>query len=162
MAHFFHSSVAVRPSHDISLFYTRPLFFTISLSRGLHTTVRGPNAAREAILSMMKKTAKCVCEKFVDIVEYNISRNNHIAWNVRPSTYFLLAYVASDKSVWRPWASHCALVQTLKEPFATTAHKSQLLKRSISKKRRAAVGNLPLDMRVILQQTDSVAKISWF
>ena len=39
---------------------------------------------REAILSMTKKimlkkqTAKCVYEKFVDLVEYNIFRNNHI------------------------------------------------------------------------------------
>jgi len=39
--------------------------------------------AREAILSMMKKimlkkTAKCVQEKIVNLIEYNISRNKHI------------------------------------------------------------------------------------
>ena len=43
---------------------------------------------------MLKKTAKSVYEKFVDLGEYNISWNNHITQNVRPSTYFLLAYVA--------------------------------------------------------------------
>jgi len=35
--------------------------------------------AREAILSMMKKYYTVTYEKFVDVVEYNISRNNHIA-----------------------------------------------------------------------------------
>jgi len=43
----------------------------------------GPHVARETILStmnkiMLKKTSKCVYEKFVDLVEYNISRNNPI------------------------------------------------------------------------------------
>jgi len=28
---------------------------------------------------MLKKSEKCVYEKFVDLVEYNISRNNHTA-----------------------------------------------------------------------------------
>ena len=35
--------------------------------------------AREAILSMIKNNIQYTYEKFVDLVEYNIFRNNHIA-----------------------------------------------------------------------------------
>jgi len=61
------------------------------LHQRLQATARGPNPAREAISSaprshfvndeknnVEKKTAKCAYDKFVDLVEYNISRNNHI------------------------------------------------------------------------------------
>ena len=43
-------------------------------STGLQTTARGPNAAREAILSNDEKK----CQNFVDLVECNISQINHI------------------------------------------------------------------------------------
>jgi len=49
--------------------------------------------AREAILSMIKNNIQYTYEKFVDLVEYNIFRNNHIAYDVRPSTWSVLPYV---------------------------------------------------------------------
>ena len=84
--------------------------YTLVLSRGLQTTARGPNAAREVISSGPwnhfvndEKIIYSTYEKFVDLVEYNISRNNHIAHGVRPSTCSVLPHVAlGQKSLETP------------------------------------------------------------
>ena len=54
--------------------------------RGLQTMARGPDAARETISSSTRshfvndeKYYAVFKDKIVDSVEYNISRNNHIA-----------------------------------------------------------------------------------
>jgi len=46
------------------------------LKQGLQTTARGPNLAREDISLIMKKLYNY--EKFVDLLGFNTSRNNHI------------------------------------------------------------------------------------
>jgi len=48
----------------------------IGLMLGLQNTARGPNPARETISSIMKKY--WIYKKFVDFVECNIFRKNHI------------------------------------------------------------------------------------
>jgi len=55
-------------------------------TRGLQTAARGPDAARKAISSGPRrhfvndeKIIYSTYEEFVDLVEYDISRNNHIA-----------------------------------------------------------------------------------
>jgi len=40
--------------------------------------------------------------KCIDLVECNISRNNRITWDVRPSNCCEIDYVAIWKNVWRP------------------------------------------------------------
>jgi len=43
-------------------------------------------------------------EKLFDLAECNISRNNHIAWNVRAATCSVLPHVALGQNVWRSLA----------------------------------------------------------
>jgi len=61
-------------------------FMFLLYIRGLQTTARGPDAARETISSGRRShfvnNEKIICstyEKFVNLVEYNISCKNHIA-----------------------------------------------------------------------------------
>jgi len=42
-----------------------------------------------------------IYEKFVDLVECDISLNNHIMWDVRPLNCCGIAYVAFRQKSWR-------------------------------------------------------------
>ena len=78
------STVPAPPSITAKLWYcdtTRRS--NIVIEQGLQTTARGPSPAHEAVssgrkysLSVMKQY---IYETFVDMLECNISRNNHIA-----------------------------------------------------------------------------------
>jgi len=75
----------------VSGVFSDMFLFSIVYVKGLQTTARGPNLAREAIsssretisfgskdiLSMMK-LIQFIYQKFADLVECNICRNSHI------------------------------------------------------------------------------------
>jgi len=73
-----------------------PLLFIVYI-RVLHTTARGTKPTCEAI-SLGRKThfandEKKICEKCVDLAEWNISRKNHVTQDVWLSNCCAIAYV---------------------------------------------------------------------
>ena len=79
--------------------------------KGLQTTARGPDAAREAISSGPRshfvndeKIIHSTYEKLVDLVEYNIANPAKIALRKTPGPRHVLFYLMwpSHKKVWRP------------------------------------------------------------
>jgi len=64
---------------DLSkLFYLKPVVSKLRPA-GQMRPAKPFHPARKAILSMIKNNIQYTYEKFIDLVEYNIFRNNHIA-----------------------------------------------------------------------------------
>ena len=86
-----------------------PLLFIVYI-RVPHTTPRGLNSTYEASWPGRKthfanKEKKYIYEKYVDWVEWNISRKNHITQDVGPSNCCAIAYVVSPKKFEEPWST---------------------------------------------------------
>jgi len=60
--------------------------------RSLLARSRSPNYGPRRNFVIDEKIAHL--RKFIDLVEYNIPRNNHITYDVRPSTCSVLPYLA--------------------------------------------------------------------
>jgi len=78
------------------IFYIRVLH---TMAAGLIRPAKPFRPATKHIFPIMRKWY--IYEKCVDLVEWNISRKNHITQDVRPSNSCAIAYVVHSQKIWR-------------------------------------------------------------